>query len=411
MQYELTAPTHLHARIDLPSSKSISNRALIINALAGGKADLNNLSDCDDTRVTMQALRNTPDIIDIQAAGTAMRFLSAYLAVTPGCHIITGTERMKHRPIGILTNALRTLGAQVEYIGEEGFPPLQITGGRHKGGELTLPGNVSSQYISALLMIGPALEKGLRIHLTGHTVSAPYIDMTLKIMRDFGAKADWISDTDIQVQPHPYRPRPYTIESDWSAASYWYEMVALSPCPDTIVELTGLNADSCQGDSAVQQYFMTLGVRTVFEDNQVRLYKTKTEHHAVCLDLSDQPDLAQTMAVTCALSERPFHFTGLQSLRIKETDRMAALRRELLKLGYVIEEANESELMWKGQCCRPDPEPAIDTYEDHRMALSFAPVCFRFPHLRINDTHVVTKSYPGYWNDLLKAGFNLQPHS
>ena len=259
MAINLFPPQNMQAEVILPASKSISNRALIIHALAsGGRVRkeqlgtvLRNISDCDDTFVMVRALTEMPDTIDIMAAGTAMRFLTAYLSVTPGTHIITGTERMRHRPIGILVDALRQLGAQVEYAGEEGFPPLRITGDRHKGGRLELPGNVSSQYISALLMIGPVMGEGLMLSLTGNVVSRPYIEMTLSIMRDFGAKAVWTSDHELKVMPGGYQTIPYLIENDWSASSYWYQMMALTEDKAPCMVLPALFAKSLQGDSAI----------------------------------------------------------------------------------------------------------------------------------------------------------------
>ena len=225
---EITPPADIQTCIQLPSSKSICNRALIINALAGSTCRPENLSDCDDTRVMIEALTHMPETIDIMAAGTAMRFLTAYLSVTPGTHVLTGTERMRQRPIKILVDALRSLGAQIEYTENEGYPPLKITGKALEGHSLCLPGNVSSQYISALLMIGPMLAHGLNLELEGEIISRPYINLTLKVMKDFGTKAEWTSDHTLQVAPQPYHPVPYYVESDWSAASYWYEIVALS---------------------------------------------------------------------------------------------------------------------------------------------------------------------------------------
>ena len=238
--YKLTGPERLDTTVNLPASKSISNRALIIHALSGGQIMPENLSDCDDTQVIIEALRHMPDEIDIKAAGTAMRFMTAYLSLTPGAHVLTGTERMKHRPIGTLVDALRQLGADIEYIGEQGFPPLRITGKRLEGGDLDMAGCISSQYISAMLIIGPMLERGLRLHLTSDIISRPYIDLTLWMMGEFGADAKWISADTICVEPKPYKTREYFIENDWSAASYWYEMLALSDDPDATVRLTGL---------------------------------------------------------------------------------------------------------------------------------------------------------------------------
>ena len=408
----------LRGRIVLPASKSISGRALVINALSGSSLLPDNLSDSDDTQAMLNALREMPEVIDIGAAGTAMRFLTAYLSVTPGTHTITGTERMKHRPIGILVDALRTLGADIAYEGEEGFPPLRIAGRNDiEGGELSVPGDVSSQYISALLMIAPTLKKGLRLTLTGQIASRPYLDMTMSMMRDFGAEVEWIAKDVIEVKPGSYRQRPYHIESDWSAASYWYEMVALSPDAGAQVELVGLHHDSIQGDSKVWQLMNELGVATEYYEEPdgteiIRLRKTGNLACHFCHDFSHQPDLAQTFAVTCAMLDVPFRLVGLQSLRIKETDRIAALVEELGKI--VCLEGNDSELLWEGFYniddleLLPFEEFTFDTYDDHRMAMALAPVCLRTGgEIVINNPEVVSKSYPHYWEDLEKVGFSI----
>lgn len=397
----------------LPASKSISNRALIINALSGNKCAPQNVSECDDTFVMVRALSTMPETIDIMAAGTAMRFLSALLSVTDGTHVITGTERMQHRPIGILVDALRQLGAQVDYVREEGFPPLRITGGKHRGGHLELPGNVSSQYISALLMIGPTLQEGLCLQLTGEVVSRPYIDMTLSIMCQFGAKAGWEGDCTIRVEPQPYTSIPYYIESDWSASSYWYEMVALSEDMEAEVLLPGLFSKSLQGDSAVRDIYAQLGVQTDFLKDVdgrecVRLRKSGTVTSRLDYDMVNQPDLAQTVVVTCVMLGVPFRLEGLQSLKIKETDRIYALRTELRKLGYDVQEAEDRILYWNGERCPAEEVPAIDTYEDHRMAMAFAPVCLKCEAVRINNPEVVSKSYPRYWENLQSAGVTIK---
>lgn len=403
MRYQLTAPSEVKATIQLPASKSISNRVLIIHALSGGKESLRNLSDCDDTQVMIKALTENTEPIDILAAGTAMRFLTAYLSATPGTHTLTGTQRMQQRPIQILVNALRQLGAQIEYTGNEGFPPLRIEGTELTGDEITLKGNVSSQYISALLMIGPVLKHGLQLHLTGEIISRPYINLTLQLMKDFGAVAAWTSDQSIRVEPRPYRSVPFTVESDWSAASYWYQIAALAPAAE--IELTGLFRNSYQGDSRGAQLFAKLGVETQYTDRGVRLIKKGTLPTRLDEDLVDIPDLAQTFVVTCALLDIPFRFTGLQTLKIKETDRIAALKAELAKLGYVLRDENDSILVWDGERCKPQEVPVIKTYEDHRMAMAFAPAAIRYPHMQIAEPQVVSKSYPAYWEDLKKAGF------
>lgn len=414
MQYKLTAPKGLNTTIKLPASKSISNRALVMCALAGSSTLPENLSDCDDTEVIINALANNPYEIDIKAAGTAMRFMTAYLSVTEGEHVITGTERMKHRPIGILVDALRRLGADIEYMGEEGFPPLRIRGRHLDGGELSIAGNVSSQYISALLMIGPMLDKGLRLRLTGEIISRPYIDLTLWMMREFGADAEWSGVDTISISNRKYIQREYFIESDWSAASYWYEMVALSRNPDDVLELTGLMDGSKQGDSIVRYIFSLLGVKTIFDNKTpgvpttVKLRNTGRRVPRLEYDFVSAPDLAQTFVACCCLMDIPFHFKGLQTLKIKETDRIEALKTEMRKLGFVVADIDSKELVWNGERCEPDASMGIDTYEDHRMALAFAPLAFKTDGIRINNPGVVTKSYPHYWDDLRTAGFVIQ---
>lgn len=410
MRIKIGAPERMRGRIILPSSKSISNRALTINALAGGLIEPENVSDCDDTRVMREWLSLRPKTIDIGAAGTAMRFSTALLAVSEGEHIITGTERMKNRPISVLVEALRQLGAEVEYVEKEGYPPLCIKGNMNlEGGEVSLPGNVSSQYISALLMIAPKLKKGLRLTLTGNIVSRPYIDMTLSVMRAYGACAAWEGEC-IVVKPVPYVSRPYKVESDWSAASYWYEMVALAEDVDAEVVLPGLFADSLQGDSHGAELFEQLGVHTEHRGDEVVLTKQGKCVEFLQHDFVEMPDLAQTFVVTCCMMGIPFHFTGLQSLKIKETDRILALKTELAKLGFCIEDRNDSELLWNLQKCSADgAKCGIDTYEDHRMAMAFAPAAWKMGNIIINDPQVVSKSYPRYWEDLTSVGFEVTP--
>ena len=406
MQIKVTAPAKIHTTIQLPSSKSISNRALIINALGNGTHHPENLSDCDDTRVMIRALNDDKETIDIMAAGTAMRFLTAYLSVTPGARIITGTERMQQRPIQVLVNALRELGADIEYVANDGFPPLRITGRELRKDTISLPGNVSSQYISALLMIAPVLTNGLTIRLTGDIISRPYINLTLQLMNDFGVRAEWTDDHRLKVEPQAYHSTPFYVESDWSAASYWYQIVALSK--EAEVTLPGLFKDSYQGDSQVAGIFRSLGVETIYKDKTVILKKNGKSVERLDYDFINQPDLAQTFVVTCALLNIPFRFSGLQSLKIKETDRMAALITEMRKLGYILHETDGSVLSWEGERCTTEEHPAIDTYEDHRMAMAFAPTCLALPEILINNPQVVAKTYPRYWEDLRQAGFIIK---
>ena len=404
-QYKIIAPQDIHTEINLPSSKSICNRALIINALANSSEEVNNLSDCDDTSVMIKALREMPYTIDIMAAGTAMRFLTSYLAVTPGEHIITGTQRMQQRPIRILVDALRLLGADISYTLNEGFPPLLIRGKKLEGKSISLPGDISSQYISSLLMIAPVLKNGLILTLEGDIISRPYIDMTLRLMNDFGANARWTSTQEIIVDAKPYQPVPYLAESDWSAASYWYEIATLTP--NAHIVLPGLFHDSCQGDSRVKDLFCQLGIDTSFHDNKVILSKSGHKVPTMEYDFVNQPDLAQTFAVTCCMTNVHFRFTGLHSLRIKETDRIYALITEMRKLGYIIRTNDNDELIWAGERTEADTHPVIQTYEDHRMAMAFAPAAACIEDMRIAHPEVVSKSYPQYWKHLLHSGFTI----
>lgn len=423
--YHIAAPDRLNTQVKLPASKSISNRALIICALSeidrhkgsvlAPDAYLpDNLSDCDDTEVILHALRNMPPTIDIHGAGTAMRFMTAYLAATPsGTHTLTGSERMKHRPIKPLVEALRCLGADIAYEGEEGFPPLRITGRTLEGGLVEIAGNMSSQFVSALLLIGPMLKKGLMLRLLGDIISRPYIDLTIWIMNEFGAQVEWSSVDTITVEPKPYARRSYIIESDWSAASYWYEMMALTNDDEAEVKLLGLMDGSRQGDSSVRYIFSLLGVKTSFaarRQGQLTTVTLRKNHHCVPrmdYDFTGAPDLAQTVIATCCAMNVPFRFTGLQTLRIKETDRIMALKTELRKLGYNVVDGDQGELLWEGDFVSDTPpDQSINTYDDHRMALSFAPLALRHT-IVIRQPQVVSKSYPHFWSDMEKAGFSI----
>ena len=313
----------VNLEINLPSSKSISNRALILNALAYSPYEVKNVSDCDDTRVMIKALDSNDSTFDIGAAGTSMRFLTAFLSKTVGEWIITGSERMKQRPIKLLVDALNSLGARIEYVENEGFPPLRIFGSAMMGGEIRLNGGVSSQYISALMMIAPYMQNGLKILLEGNVISVPYIRMTMSMMKEYGVNVTFENNI-IDIQPQQYNPIEYTVESDWSAASYWYEVLSL--VGNGQIFLKGLYKNSTQGDSKVAELFTQLGVETVYQPNGVLLSATGNYCTEFQYDFIDQPDLAQTFAVTCCMLHIPFHFKGVQSLKIKETNRVAALR-------------------------------------------------------------------------------------
>lgn len=411
MNYRIFPPEDAmpQGNIILPSSKSISNRALMLDALAGGGGILSRIADCDDTLAMRGALESTSDIINIGAAGTAMRFLTAYFASKEGREVVLdGSERMRRRPIGVLVDALRECGADIEYVGEEGYPPLKINGRRLSGGSLALKASVSSQYVSALLMVAPLMASGLDITLEGDVVSWPYIKMTLGLMAQWGVECD-VERCSIKVPSGRYRATDFSVESDWSAASYWFETEALS---SSEISLTGLSQDSLQGDSRLMELYKNFGVEAEWgDDGELMLNPTPDLNPRVNLDLGEQPDLAQTIVVTCCMLGLPFHISGLSTLRIKETDRLAALQNEMRKVSFDIDIVGDSALEWDGRSRWPIPgdEPVIiDTYDDHRMAMAFAPVGLYIPGIIIRNAEVVTKSYPGFWNDMRSLGFELE---
>ena len=396
--------------VSLPLSKSESNRRLIISALTPGGQRPEAVADCDDVDAMLAALDSAPQgFVNIGAAGTAMRFLTAYYACLPGADVtLDGSERMRQRPIAILVDALRALGADIDYAGAEGFPPLRIRGRMLEGGSLELDASVSSQYISALLMVAPTMQRGLELRLRGNVVSTPYIYMTLNLMARAGVDAEFDENTmTVRVPYGVYRPDPLPVEADWSAASYWFEIAAVSTEP---VTLLGLREKSLQGDSAVRRLFKVTGLESEFDRaGELHLQLTPDAGARLEVDFTDTPDLAQTMAVTCCLLSLPFRFTGLQSLRIKETDRLAAMQMELSKLGFIVDVEDPGTLLWRGARFNAGEEPEpIATYNDHRMAMSFAPAALFYPGLQINNAEVVSKSYPRFWSDLRAAGFTLE---
>lgn len=392
--------------IKLPSSKSIANRALIINALSYSPYQIENLSDSDDTKVMEKVFNSNNNHFDIGHAGTAMRFLTAYLSQIVGEWVITGSDRMKQRPIGILVDALTKLGAKIEYIENEGFPPLRIFGSHLKGCVIELDGSVSSQYISALLMIAPTVEGGLILRLKNKIMSRPYIEMTLKLMEQFGVKHIWKAN-EIRISEQKYTARQFSVEADWSAASYWYQMAVLANKPE--IELVGLQIDSLQGDATIAKWFEKLGLATLPTENGSKIIKTSNElPNFLQLNFIENPDVAQTFAVLCVLKQIPFHFTGLETLKIKETNRIEALQNELSKFGAQLVEPSHGELKWDGTFpLEKQTFPEIETYHDHRMAMAFAPAAILLGNVIIKDSMVVTKSYPGFWDDLKSVGFSL----
>ncbi|MFV0346376.1 MAG: 3-phosphoshikimate 1-carboxyvinyltransferase [Bacteroidales bacterium] len=386
-------------RIKLSGSKSISNRVLIINAIADNCHPIVNLADCDDTNSMLNILNSNANEFDVGHAGTTMRFLTAYLSGMYGEWMITGSKRMQQRPIALLVDALKELGADIEYLANEGYPPLKISGRKLVSKEIEIKGDVSSQYISALLMIAPRVAGGLTIKLQGQVMSIPYIDMTLRLMQDFGVKC-YRNNNVLSVEEGAYSPRPFVVEGDWSSASYWFSIVALSE-RDFEVELSPLFKDSLQGDSEIAKIFELLGVETKWRDDE-NLVITKARMpiaNKLVLDLRKTPDIAQTIAVCACALDVPFEFTGLETLKIKETDRITALIDELAKCGYCLEAPVHGSLRWAGKKLQAEKVPRVSTYHDHRMAMAFAPLGL-VREIEIEDEGVVSKSYENFWIDL-----------
>jgi 3-phosphoshikimate 1-carboxyvinyltransferase len=393
-------------RVSLPASKSISNRLLLLQAVSGGKIQALGLSGSEDTQAMLRALASADQVCDIGHAGTAMRFLTAYFALTPGEHLITGSERMQHRPIGKLVDALKNLGADIEYTGKPGFPPLHIRGKELTGREVSIDGGTSSQYISALLMIAPQLPQGLRLTLTGTVISASYIRLTLELMGKAGIRHEWSGNV-IHIPHQEFGSVSIVSEPDWSAASYWYSLAALSDVAEITVE--GLMKGSMQGDAAIEKMYARLGVKTSYTTEGALLERIPVEAIQFCQDFIETPDMVQTLAVTCVQLGLPFFMTGTQSLRIKETDRITALQKELGKFGARLEYSSDGTLAWNGKYREIQTvTPTIQTYQDHRMAMAFAPAVMKCGQILIEDPGVVAKSYPGFWEELKKLGIETK---
>jgi len=388
--------------IPLPSSKSESNRVLIIDALTDGKNHISNLAEARDTQTMIRLLTEDPEVLDVLDAGTTMRFLTAYAALTNRNKILTGTPRMCERPIGILVDALRTIGADIEYQKHEGYPPLQTRSfEKQLSNKVTIRGDVSSQYISALLMLAPTLPEGLELELTGKIGSRTYIEMTLQLMKQFGVEASW-EDQTITVLPQQYQPTAYAVESDWSGASYWFSLLACADEGELL--LKGLKSESLQGDAKIVDIMDGLGVHSEFNNEGVLL--TKKEVTGLSrFDFTHCPDLAQTVAVTCAILGEKSTFTGLESLRIKETDRILALQNELAKFNAQLVEGDNGEFHLIPSSGIPE-EVFIHTYDDHRMAMAFMPLATK-AKVTFEDGEVVNKSYPSFWKHTALAGFDV----
>lgn len=416
MTYKLSKPNrHLHGDIHLDGSKSISNRALIIQALCEGDFEIKNLSTSKDTQLMQQLLAANTKVLDAGAAGTTFRFLTAYLATQEGSLTLTGSERMKQRPIGLLVDALRKLGANIEYLGNEGYPPLLIHSPNGLGTthQLAIPAGTSSQYLSALLMIAPTLPNGLELELVGNLVSRPYLEMTLRMMSYFGVEHSWMENI-IYVPAGKYQPKPFKVEADWSAASYYYAMAAFSDECD--LRLHGLFSNSWQGDSVMEKMMRGFGVETHYEGETTRLLKPKgaVAQPFFEWDFLPCPDVAQTMAVVCGGLGVQGLFSGLETLRIKETDRIAALQNELAKVQVFLSKLpdrfsknKEKEFFMVDGKAVVEGAPSFQTYEDHRMAMAFAPLAM-VGEIQVEHPQVVEKSYPAFWEDLRGLGFVVE---
>lgn len=401
MNYSLFHPSRIiQGEIKLPGSKSLSNRALIIKALNSDSFNIDNLSKANDTILLENALDIKSGEINVQDAGTAFRFLTSYLSVKKGQFILTGSQRMKERPIGDLVDALRQLGAKIEYLENENRPPLKITGSTIEGGEVKIKGSTSSQFISSLLMIAPKLKKGLKLIIEDKLVSKPYIEMTLDILAYFGIKHSWGNKT-IEIKNQEFQSKNISIESDWSAVGFWLEIISLSK--KGCVKLKGLQENSWQGDRQTPRFFSQLGVNTYFEDSCLIAKKVQAKPSKdSTIDLIKLPDLSLSLICSYAFNKKQGKFTGLQTLKNKESDRLNSLSTELEKCG-VICSTDDSNLTIDGFQDR-DNTISFDTYKDHRIAMSLAPFSLQ-ERIVIKDVEVVKKSYPSFWKDLESVGF------
>jgi len=391
--------------ITLTGSKSICNRALLIRALSGQDFPIYKIAAAKDTQTLTKLLSHQGEIYDAGPAGTTFRFMTAYLALQNETQILTGSERMKQRPIGILVDALNSLGANIEYLEKEGFPPLKIHAPNQnlgKNNTINIPANVSSQYISALLMIAPTLPNGLILNLKGNIVSRPYIQMTLNLMAYFGINYDWTENT-IAISNQNYIGKSFTVEADWSATSYYYTMAAFADECD--LQLNGLFKNSVQGDSILGQMMVHFGVQTIFNKNGIHLSKVEKSISPFVYDFLECPDVAQSLAVVCGGLGINGHFSGLKTLKIKETDRVQALHQELAKVGVSFNEQADETCKITKKAAIQNSIPSIETYEDHRMAMAFAPLAMQLGAIQIEHPEVVEKSYPQFWEDLESLGF------
>jgi 3-phosphoshikimate 1-carboxyvinyltransferase len=406
MRYRITKTDKtLKGSIQLPGSKSITNRVLIIKALCEDDFALTNFSQSEDSVTLLQLINSTEQVLDAKDGGTTLRFLTAFLAIHEGDVTLTGSERMQQRPIGPLVDALRQLGAEIEYKSKEGFPPIFIKGKMITGNKIEIDAGVSSQFISALLLIAPMLKNGLIIKMKGDIVSKPYIDLTLQIMKHFGISYEWTQSV-ISIPQQRYIAKDFKVESDWSAASYYYAMAAL--CDDVDLKIYGLNKLSFQGDAVIVKIMDKFGVQTSYIENGIRLTKNENSVKNFEYDFKQCPDLAQTMIFVCAALGIPAQITGLNNLKLKETDRIKAVKTELARIGIPLKEFGFGWNLGVNLNLQLLHDLDFETYNDHRMAMAIAPLAIQYNSITINNPNVVHKSYPAFWDDIQQVGLKVE---
>ena len=395
----------LYGSINLESSKSISNRLLIINELCDTKFEIQNLCNANDTKILTKILNEfkSQKEINCEDAGTALRFVLAYLATQDGNWIVSGSKRMHERPIKPLVDCLLELGAEIKYLDKDGFPPIEIKSKKLVGGKLRLKGSISSQFISALLMIGPKLDNGILLEIDSKVLSKPYIEMTLELMREFGIDYTWENNC-IKIENQHYIGKKIVVENDWSAAAFWYSFVALSKSGN--IEIPNLHSASIQGDSILSNVYSKIGVKTEFKENSIILSKNNVLEEDLDLDLSNYPDLGLPIIVTCAGLGIKAHLKGLESLKIKESDRLKCIKKELERFNISCE-IDDSSIKIKEHQNIVEPFSTIKCHKDHRIAMSIAPLSMKVNSIKLDDKYVVNKSYPKFWKDLKKAGVNF----
>ena len=395
----------INGSLDLESSKSMSNRLLIIKELCKTKFEIQNLSNAKDTKILNELLDSfeTKKDLNCEDAGTALRFIIAFLATKKGIWKVLGSKRMHERPIKPLIDCLKDLGAEIKYLVKEGFPPIEIKSKKLKSKKLSLTGNISSQFISALLLVAPTIESGLTLEITSKVSSKPYIDMTLGLMSEFGIEYSWENDV-IKVEQQNYLAKNIKVENDWSAVSFWYSFLALSKSGE--IKIPNLYANSLQGDSVLSSIYLKLGVKTEFNKDSIVLYKTKSIAKEIELDLSGHPDLALPIIVTCCGLGIKAYLMGLESLKVKESNRLECIKKELKKFNVSCE-IDSSSIKVKENQNIVQPNTIIESHNDHRIAMSIAPLSMKVDSIKFDDKEVVNKSYPNFWKDIQNVGINF----